>query len=43
MAAYVAAGCSAFDLEYILPLGTDETLAQVELLASEVLPAMHGG
>ena len=42
MAAYVAAGCSAFDLK-ILPLGTDETLAQVELLAREVLPAMHGG
>ncbi|MGH2406515.1 MAG: LLM class flavin-dependent oxidoreductase [Candidatus Limnocylindrales bacterium] len=40
MAAYVAAGCSAFDLK-ILPLATDETLAQVELLAREVLPALH--
>jgi probable F420-dependent oxidoreductase len=42
LAAYVAAGCSAFDLK-ILPLATDETLAQVELLAREVLPALHSG
>lgn len=40
MRAYVDAGCSAFDLK-ILPLATDETLRQVELLAGEVLPALH--
>ena len=37
---YVEAGCSAFDLK-ILPLATGPTLAQVELLAREVLPAIR--
>lgn len=39
MRAYMAAGCSAFDLK-IVPLGTGETLDQMELLAREVLPAL---
>jgi hypothetical protein len=37
---YVAAGCSAFDLK-ILPLASEPTLAQVELLARDVLPALR--
>jgi alkanesulfonate monooxygenase SsuD/methylene tetrahydromethanopterin reductase-like flavin-dependent oxidoreductase (luciferase family) len=41
MRAYVEVGCSAFDLK-ILPLSTDETLTQVELIAAEVLPALRG-
>jgi alkanesulfonate monooxygenase SsuD/methylene tetrahydromethanopterin reductase-like flavin-dependent oxidoreductase (luciferase family) len=41
MRAYVEVGCTAFDLK-ILPLATDDTLAQVELLAAEVLPALRG-
>jgi probable F420-dependent oxidoreductase len=40
IAAYVRAGCRAFDLK-ILPLATAETLDQVELLAREVLPAFR--
>ncbi len=39
MLAYVDAGCSAFDLK-ILPLTLDETLAQMELFAREVLPTV---
>jgi probable F420-dependent oxidoreductase len=39
---YIAAGCSAFDLKF-LPLATDATLAQVELLARDVLPALRDG
>ncbi len=42
MQAYVAAGCSAFDLK-ILPLATEPTLRQVELLAAEVLPGLRAG
>jgi probable F420-dependent oxidoreductase len=41
MLAYVGAGCSAFDLK-ILPLATEDTLAQAELMAAEVLPAVRG-
>jgi probable F420-dependent oxidoreductase len=41
MAAYVRAGCRAFDLK-LLPLATSETLERVELLADEVLPALRG-
>jgi probable F420-dependent oxidoreductase len=37
---YVAAGCSAFDLK-ILPLASEPTIAQVELLARDVLPALR--
>jgi probable F420-dependent oxidoreductase len=40
MLAYIAAGCSAFDLK-ILPLATEPTLAQVDLIAREVLPAIR--
>lgn len=40
MRRYVEAGCSAFDLK-ILPLATEPTLAQAELLAREVLPALR--
>jgi alkanesulfonate monooxygenase SsuD/methylene tetrahydromethanopterin reductase-like flavin-dependent oxidoreductase (luciferase family) len=40
MRAYIAAGCSAFDLK-ILPLATAPTLRQVELLARDVLPAFR--
>lgn len=40
MHSYVEAGCSAFDLK-ILPLATGPTLAQVELLAREVLPPLR--
>jgi probable F420-dependent oxidoreductase len=42
MRAYVDAGCSAFDLK-ILPLATEATLRQVDLLAREVLPAVRNG
>jgi alkanesulfonate monooxygenase SsuD/methylene tetrahydromethanopterin reductase-like flavin-dependent oxidoreductase (luciferase family) len=41
MRAYMEIGCSAFDLK-ILPLTLPETLAQLELLAREVLPSIHG-
>jgi alkanesulfonate monooxygenase SsuD/methylene tetrahydromethanopterin reductase-like flavin-dependent oxidoreductase (luciferase family) len=41
MLEYVGVGCSAFDLK-ILPLATDATLRQMELLAREVLPALSG-
>jgi probable F420-dependent oxidoreductase len=37
---YVEVGCTAFDLK-ILPLATAPTLAQVELLAREVLPGVR--
>ena len=40
LGAYVAAGCSAFDLK-ILPLATGPTITQVELLARDVLPAVR--
>lgn len=39
MLEYVAAGCSAFDLK-ILPLTLDETLAQMELFARDILPSV---
>jgi probable F420-dependent oxidoreductase len=39
MLEYVEAGASAFDLK-ILPLGIAETLAQIELLATDVLPTL---
>jgi probable F420-dependent oxidoreductase len=38
--AYIGAGCSAFDLK-ILPLAIEPTLAQIELLAREVLPRIR--
>jgi len=37
---YIAVGCSAFDLK-ILPLTTDRTLDQMDLIAREVLPALR--
>ena len=40
MRAYVAAGCSAFDLK-LLPLQVEPTLDQMHLLAAEVLPAVR--
>jgi probable F420-dependent oxidoreductase len=39
MSQYIGAGCSAFDLK-MLPLSTERMLAQMELLAREVLPAL---
>jgi probable F420-dependent oxidoreductase len=41
MGAYVAAGCSVFDLK-VLPHTGDATIAQMELLADETLPALRG-
>jgi probable F420-dependent oxidoreductase len=40
MNAYAEAGCTGFDLK-ILPLATEPTLRQMELLATEVLPAFR--
>lgn len=40
LADYVAAGCTAFDLK-VLPLDTASTLAQIQLLAAEVLPRIR--
>jgi alkanesulfonate monooxygenase SsuD/methylene tetrahydromethanopterin reductase-like flavin-dependent oxidoreductase (luciferase family) len=40
MRAYREAGCSVFDLKF-LPHRGDETIAQMELLAAEVLPALR--
>jgi probable F420-dependent oxidoreductase len=42
MSAYVAAGCSVFDLK-MLPHTGDSTITQMELLADEVLPVLRGG
>ena len=42
MREYIAAGCSAFDFK-ILPLTTDRTLAQMDLMAREVLPVIRAG
>jgi alkanesulfonate monooxygenase SsuD/methylene tetrahydromethanopterin reductase-like flavin-dependent oxidoreductase (luciferase family) len=39
MLEYVAVGCSAFDLK-ILPLTLDETIAQMELFARDILPSV---
>jgi probable F420-dependent oxidoreductase len=41
MRRYVDAGCSAFDLK-ILPLQTEPTLSQMQLIADEVLPHLGG-
>jgi len=40
MRAYIAAGVTAFDVK-LLPLGIPETLAQLQLLADTILPALR--
>jgi probable F420-dependent oxidoreductase len=42
MTAYVAAGCSMFDLK-LLPHRRDEIIEQMERIAAEVLPAIRAG